>query len=65
MKHQTDGANTNDWMRSTKGMIIRAYIEAPAEMVEEGTLAKDEFEAALKKVSRPQGDQSDEETTET
>jgi predicted secreted protein len=55
MESETSAVSTKDWIEATKGMTIIAYIEPNAStLVErEQPITKENFDDALRKVSRP------------
>lgn len=55
MDDRTYTASTQDWIKSTEGMRITAYVDArpvPTTDTEDHTFTRGDFEAALKKASR-------------
>ena len=61
MTNLTNSIGTRDWLEATKGMMILGYVE-PTRVefpADEGSLIRDDFERALKKVARrpPKRDQ--------
>ena len=53
-KQLTSNLNTKDWLRSTKGMRISAYIERDMFLLKnEQPFTKGDFEQSLKEAARP------------